>query len=300
MRLNKKGSADVDNTLQKNLFIFAELAVSMIILIAAGSVAINKMQDAENMVLAKDVAFLIETISASPYKLYYSYPVNLETKTISIDEGSVTISSTKNTVTEKFMPMRGVSVPDSTIRNTVSVMFFFYENMLNIGEGGASSDEEYCNSLPIPNKEDLVFAVTYPSDSTEKYLEKIKETIVLSNKPEDNFFIGEKNNADFMIDLKFNENTDNNNLTIKYDLTKTGLSRIVCYLKSGFEGNQNFDEKEKINDAQQDKTLTLVLGSLDKLKEQMNQSEPIDPQVYIEMEKYGIVISDALKKGVKN
>ena len=44
----------------------------------------------------------------------------------------------------------------------------------------------------------------------------------------------------------------------------------------------------------------MLFGSLDKLKEQMNQSEPIDPQVYTEMEKYGIIISDALKKGVKN
>jgi len=124
--------------------------------------------------------------------------------------------------------------------------------------------------------------------------------MVLSNKPEDHFFIGEKNNADFIINLKFNENAENNNLTIKYDVTKTGLSRIVCYLNSGFEGNQNFNEKEKINDAQQDKTLAMLFGSLDKLKEQMNQSEPIDPQVYTEMEKYGIIISDALKKGVKN
>ena len=301
MRLNKKGVADVDNTLQKNLFILAEIVVSMIILLAAGSVAVSKMQDAENMVLAKDVAFLVETISSSPYKLYYSYPVNLETKTISIEEkGTVTISSTINTITEKFMSMKGVSVPDSKIRNTVSVMFFFYDNMLTIGEGGASSDEEYCNSLPIPNKEDLVFAITYLEDSTEKYLEKIKATMILLNKPDDHFAFDEVNNADYTISLNFADDSENNNLTIKYDGTELGLSRIVCYLNSGFVGSQNFEEREKITDEQQDKTITITLGSLDKLKEKMDQSQPIDPQIYTEMEKYGIIISDALKKGVKN
>lgn len=300
MKLNKKGAADTDNTVQKNLLIFGEIAVAMILLLGAGTIAINKLEGGENLIIAKDFAFLIETVSASPYKLTYAYPVNLETKRVTINqEGSVTISSPKNTITEKFMPMRGIRVPDTTIRNSVSIMFFLYNNVLTIGQGGQLEDEEYCSSLPIPNKEDLLLGITYSSDATEKYLEKIKETMDLLSNKADGFRITSTaiNDADYVLQLEF---TDNNNLTIIYSSKETGIPRISCFLKTELGKTQRFNYTNKeIMDSSSDK-IKIKLGSLEELKNQMNQSQPLDPQIYKEMEKYGITIMDALKKGVKN
>ncbi len=295
-KINKKGSADVNNTLVKNLTLIAEIVVAVMLLVGAGSLAMNKIQDAENIIIARDIAFLIETISSSPYDLNYAYPINIEKKIIKIDNTSVTVVSSKNTVVESFTTIKNVKITESFIRNTLALLFYFNDKTIKFGDSSVITGENYCSLLPIMNKEEIkINVVSSGQEEYTDYLQKIKENMKLANKNSDGFKIEENEPYDVILELDFSQE---NNLSIEYDSEQNGFERIYCYLQAGLERTQNFDATIEIENTAQQNRIRISLGSLESLRAKLNSQE--ETLIYSEMEKYGLILMDALKKAVKN
>ncbi|MGV8168667.1 MAG: hypothetical protein ACP5N3_01275 [Candidatus Nanoarchaeia archaeon] len=268
--MNKKGVEGI----KIPLYMIADLMIGVLVMVLLLIIVQKMLFGSVEEVVAKDISLTLMTVAASPYDLNLDYEKDTEKYDITINEEEVKVKSDEGYGSYKNLPMKGVSIQDSVIENTVSMPIIFKDSVIYFKDT-ESDYTDFCADIPLSFQDftTIRLKVEIPDEirgEARNKLEIIKYGIEIRSETESAGRITVKENSeDVLLVLRTSsgENAAINYYELQEDPSTYSYHRIACYMEKTLK--EDFSTKFKQTKSEpftEQKKIIIDIGDPNKIE----------------------------------